>query len=237
MKKNILKDVENLLVLKTWHASVFVLPLSNRLALYISNYTDIKPNQITITAFLLRICVGFLFLNGSHIFLVAGAFFYYIAYVLDCTDGLVARLTEQTSELGRYLDHILDLVGDIWVLCFLALGSYDDILNPMIVGMGFMHIAESYISYLAGLAIKNNNANSKSFILEKFNRYRKWWFDRNYKSFLSFPDYAAFLFIFIPIIGKAEYGLKIGFYLLFIIVCYTIISTLASLHTCEKRFP
>lgn len=231
-----INDAEKTLVLKTWYASVFVLPIAKRLIVFFSNYKILTPNQITLTALVFRVFAASFFVCGSYRCLIFGAIFYYLAYLLDCVDGSVARLTNQASTFGRYLDHISDLVGDILILCALAF-SKGLLFTYMVLGMVFMHIAESYISYVANFAIANRNTNSNFILFKAFNKYKKWWFDRNFKSFLSFPDYTAFVFIFMPLLNRPKEGLHIGFYLLFIIVCYTILSTFIALHTNEKRFP
>jgi phosphatidylglycerophosphate synthase len=227
------KDIQKLLVLKTWYASIFVLPVANKLILYFTNNKKLTPNQITSIALILRFMTMLLFFND---YFIIGAISYYIAYVLDCVDGPVARLTDQTSEFGRYFDHISDLVGDILILCALAY-SQGLFLSPIILSMIFMHVAESYISFITGFAIKNNEKKSNFFLFRVFNNYRNWWFSRNFKSFLSFPDYTAFIFILMPILNRPKKGIEIGFYLLIIIVCYTILSTFVSIFTGEKRFP
>jgi len=230
-------DVEKILVLKSWHASFFVLPVAKKLILFFSNNRILTPNQITLAALFFRISAAILFLCNSHIYMIAGGISYYIAYLFDCVDGSVARLTNQASELGRYLDHVSDLAGDLLILFSLAY-SQDMLFTFTVSGMAFFHIAESYISYLAGFALKsNNNIAANSGILNLFNKYRKWWFDKNYKSFISFPDYTFFVFIIMPILGMPKNGLKIGFFLLSAIVLYTMFSTFVSLHTKEKRFP
>ena len=228
-----IKDVENLLVLRTWHAAFFVLPVANRLVLVLGNYSKITPNQVTFSAFALRISSAILFFNQYYGF---GAFFFYLAYVLDCVDGPLARLTGQTSEAGRYLDHVSDLIGDILILTALS-WSQNLFFTPMVMGILFMHIAESYISYVSNFAIKNHDAQLKIVLFEKFNTYRQWWFKKHFKSFISFPDYTAFVFILMPLLGVPVQGLKVGFYLLFIIVCCTIFSTFVSINSDENRFP
>jgi len=229
-------DVEKILVLKTWHASFFVLPVAKKLILFFSNNRRLTPNQITLAALFFRISAAILFLFSSHMYMIAGGISYYMAYLFDCVDGSVARLTNQASELGRYLDHVSDLAGDLLILLSLAY-SQNILFTFTIYGMAFFHIAESYISYLAGFALKSNKISIDSGIMNLFNKYRKWWFDRNYKSFISFPDYTFFVFIIMPILGMPKNGLKIGFFFLSVIVLYTMLSTFASLHTTEKRFP
>ncbi len=235
LDKNLsLNDVENILPLKTWYASIFVLPFAKRLILFFSKTRILTPNQITIVSLFFKIISAYLFTIGKLRF---AAFFYYISYLLDCVDGGVARLTNQVSILGRYLDHISDLIGDIIVLCSLAYNQ-NLIKSYMILGMVFMHISESYISYLMSFVKKDASSKlSKVKLLKIFDNYRHWWFKKNYKSFFSFPDYTAFTFILMPLLGYTKNGLKIGFFFLFFIVCYTILSTFVSLHTNNNRFP
>lgn len=223
--------------LKTWWALLFIYPLARPLTVFIVNSTRITPNQVTFCAIGLRALTILCFWQGSRWGLTAGAIAYYLAYVCDCTDGTVARLTGQTSELGRYLDHVADLVGDVIILLVLA-GAQGLLPAPMILGMLFMHIAEAYISYLSGFAISPDRGGAASFSLfDLVNRYRRWWFEKNIKSFLSFPDYAALVFVLFPLLGKPAEGLLIGFHVLLVIVLYTVFSTFVSLHTGERRFP
>lgn len=227
------KDIESVLPLKTWYASIFVLPIAKILILFFTKKRILTPNQITCIAIFFRIATAVMFLKG---YFTLGAVFYYFAYVFDCVDGALARLTNQSSIFGRYLDHVSDLSGDIIVLIGLAY-STGMLLKPLVLAMVFMHIAESFISYLAGFALNNNNERLDNSVFRIFNAYRKWWFDRNFKSFLSFPDYTAFVFIVMPLLGMPKTGLVLGFYLLFVIVSYTIFSIFVSLHTKENRFP
>ncbi len=223
--------------LKTWWALLLIYPLARRLTVFIVNRTRLTPNQVTFCAMGLRGVTLLCFLQGGRWGLVAGALAYYLAYVCDCTDGTVARITGQTSELGRYLDHVADLIGDVAIL--LALSWSQGLLpTPMIFGMMFMHVAECYISYLSGFAIDPERSELSLFApFVLVNRYRRWWFDRNIKSFFSFPDYTALVFVLFPLLGKPVVGFYIGFYVLLTIVLYTVFSTFVSIHTGERRFP
>jgi len=234
-----LKDVEKLLQLKTWWASICVLPLANRVALFLANYTKITPNQITIASFVLRTLSGLAFMQGTKATLVLGALFYYLAYVLDCVDGCVARITGRTSEFGRYLDHLSDLVGDMFILCCLALGQ-GMLASTIVLSMVFGHIVEYYVSFLTSTIVKSRNQQAlekTNLVMAAVQEYRSFFFRRNFKSFLSFPDYEAVVFIFFPLIGMAGKGLKIGFFLLIFIVSYTILSTFITILEGGDKFP
>lgn len=222
--------------LKTWWALVCIYPLARPLTAWIVNRSRITPNQVTFCAMGLRLITAICFVTGTYWGLIVGAIAYFLAYVCDCTDGTVARITGQTSELGRYLDHVADLIGDVLILAALACAQ-GILLTPLVLGLAFMHIAECYISYLSGFAIPATKGSSTFFVFRWVNRYRRWWFDRNLKSFFSFPDYTALVFVIFPLLGQPVLGLKVGFYVLLIIVCYTVFSTFVSIHTGERRFP
>lgn len=231
------KQADRAMSLKTWWGLLCIYPLARPLTVYIVNRTQITPNQITFAAMGLRLVTLGCFFVGSRWGLVVGALAYFLAYVCDCTDGTVARIKRQSTELGRYLDHVADLVGDALILIVLA-WTQNLLFTPMVLGMLFMHVAESYISYLGGFAINAQNGKpSDFFVFRLTNRYRRWWFDRNIKSTVSFPDYAALMFVFFPLIGRPDIGFLVGFYLLLMIVLYTIFSTFVSIHTGERRFP
>ncbi len=230
-------DIEAVLPLKTWWATLLVLPLSIRLIEIIVNRTRIKPNTITFIGVIFRMITALCFFLGSEKGLAAGAFSYVAAYVMDCTDGAVARLTGQKSEFGRYLDHVSDLLGDIVIL--LALGWSLHVLTTVwLWAMICIHLAESYISYLTGFVLQYHKGSLGSLTaLKRFNLYRNFFFKRNLKSFFSFPDYTAVVFVFFPIFGLPALGLQLGCYFLVIIAVYTIISSFTAIHTDLKFFP
>jgi len=238
-----LRQVTEKLVLRSWWASFGVLPLANRLVVLTCNYTELTPNQITAVSSAFRLLSALCFLGGSRLGLVAGALCYYLAYVIDCVDGPVARLKGKTSTFGRYFDHLSDLVGDLLILAALSIGQ-SLLFTPMVLAMLFMHVAESYVSYLANFVLdsrtRQENRGGESLghgPLEWFQSYRRFFFSRNFKSFLSFPDYEALSLLLFPLIGRPALGLKVGFYLLLVTTLYTVLSSFVSIHTGERQFP
>ncbi len=236
-EKITLDDVEKVLPLKSWWALMFVLPLVRPLTYVVVNRTSFTPNAITITSILFRIVTALTFLTSTREGYIIGAIAYYFAYLLDCMDGAVARLRKMSSEFGRYLDHFGDLGGDLMILSVLAF-SHGLLATPMIMGMLYMHLTECYISFLSGNILLNTTASQSSFILFRlFNNYRDWWFKRNIKSFFSFPDYTALVFVVFPLFNRTNEGLKIGFFVLLLICLYTILSSFVSIITGRKQFP
>jgi phosphatidylglycerophosphate synthase len=235
-----LKQVNEKLVLRSWWPSIGVLPLANRLVVLACNYTELTPNQITAISSVFRLLSVFFFLGGSRWGLVAGAICYYLAYVIDCVDGPVARLKGKTSVFGRYFDHLSDLIGDMLILAALAFGQ-ELLFTHLVLAMLFMHAAESYMSYLANLSMegRGNGSSEKHQAgpLGWYRKYRQFFFFRNFKSFFSFPDYTGLTLFVFPLLGLPVLGIEVGFYLLLLTTLYTIFSSFISLHTGERRFP
>jgi phosphatidylglycerophosphate synthase len=232
-----LLDVERVLPLKSWWALVGVLPLVRPLTLLVVNYTTITPNMITVSSILCRLVTALSFATGTREGYIIGALAYYVAYLLDCMDGAVARLRKMSSEFGRFLDHLGDLAGDFLILSVLAF-TQGLLMTPMVAGMLFMHLSECYINYLAGSICRTATPYRSTFpLFNRFNNYRDWWFKRNIKSFFSFPDYTALIFLFFPLCNCPAAGLKAGFFVLLVVCLYTIISTFVSVHTGRRQFP
>lgn len=243
MKSFTLDEIEQVLPLKSWWAMLLVLPVVRRLTLLTVNHTSLTPNQITIASILLRLLTAWFFLHGTHAFLIYGAAAFYLSYVLDCMDGAVARLRKLSSEFGRYLDHLGDLVGGIVAVAALAFGQ-GMLVSTLTAGLLFCHVAEYYISYLSSNLLQarqtqavNVDGENTPAVLALYLGYRQFFHMRNIKSFLSFPDYEALVFLLFPLLGLPVLGLKIGFCLALIVTCYTIFSSFVSIHTGGNEFP
>lgn len=237
-----LADVERVLPLKSWWAMVAVLPLARRLTLLVVNNTRISPNTITVTSLLLWLVAAGAFVLASRKWLIAGAVAFYFAYLLDCVDGAVARLRRQSSEFGRYLDHMGDLVGGLLAVVALSFGQ-DMLFTALVAAMLISHIAESYISYLTSTILSAHKVDASQSgifnagIMRWYSHYRDFFHSRNIKSFFSFPDYEAVIFFVFPLIGMPVLGLKIGFCMVIVVTLYTVLSSFATIHTGESKFP
>lgn len=237
MTKVTLEDVEKVLPLKSWWATVAVLPLVRPIIALVVNYTSITPNAITITSIFFRVATMLAFATTTQEGYIIGAVTYYFAYLLDCIDGAVARLRKMSSEFGRLLDHFGDLVGDFLILSVLAYTN-GMLFTPMIIAMLYMHLADCYISFLSGTICRAGTPRSSSFApIIYFNSYRDWWFNRNFKSFFSFPDYTALIFVVFPLINRPADGLHAGFVALLVVSIYTIFSSFVSIQTGRQQFP
>ena len=82
---------------------------------------SIHPNQITIVAFLCALIgTALLYFIKTPVAYLYWTLFNFIWYILDALDGIHARLTEQTSEYGAFLDHALDNIYFIFMFAIFA---------------------------------------------------------------------------------------------------------------------
>ncbi|MCB9057935.1 MAG: CDP-alcohol phosphatidyltransferase family protein [Calditrichae bacterium] len=84
--------------------------------------TSLTPNQITLLAMIVGLIGGVFFILNTHTaFIIAG--FLLIAYdVLDCADGMLARLKKNGSPVGRILDGMADYVVTIFAYITIGIG-------------------------------------------------------------------------------------------------------------------
>lgn len=81
--------------------------------------TRVTPNQVSFAAIAVAAAgCAMLILWRTWLGLVASGLILQLAYVIDCVDGQLARLTKQTSPVGALLDFMLDEVK-----AFLVIGS------------------------------------------------------------------------------------------------------------------
>lgn len=82
----------------------------------------ITPNQVTYAALVAGLVAAYEFGQGTEDGFVWGAIWYAIANVLDCGDGMLARLQKSGTPLGRIVDGIVDWVSSVAIFFGLGLG-------------------------------------------------------------------------------------------------------------------
>jgi phosphatidylglycerophosphate synthase len=81
-------------------AAVLLVPLAK---------TRISPNQITFLSLLTFVgAMVMLALQRGHLGLIVAVLILELSYVLDCTDGQLARLKHKASPVGAHLDFLMD---------------------------------------------------------------------------------------------------------------------------------
>ncbi len=82
--------------------------------------TNITANQISLLSILFGIISAFLFMKGTYIYYLLASLSLFLWFVLDHSDGEVARYKKQKSNLGHFLDKMMHSI--VHPLVFLGIG-------------------------------------------------------------------------------------------------------------------
>lgn len=86
--------------------------------------TSIRPNHLTVAAFVISAAGAAAFLGGTHRSFILAAVLLYAGTVLDGADGMLARTKNLCTRFGAYLDLFLDRITDFLVLGGMVTGYY-----------------------------------------------------------------------------------------------------------------
>ena len=125
----------------------------------------ITPNLYSLAALLAGLASGYNFIKGTSLSFKWGAFYFLLFAVLDCCDGMVARLKKNGTEFGRLIDGVVDYIVNVVVYVTLALGLKKqfsaDLIQPWILvivagvskafhSISYDHYLTEYLSYEKG---------------------------------------------------------------------------------------
>lgn len=101
----------------------------------------LTPNQVTVVSLLVALAAAASAATGTRAGYIGAALGLYFSFVLDCTDGQVARYAVSYSRIGSWLDATFDRAKEYAVYAGLALGAArhdDDVWTLALVAMVVM---------------------------------------------------------------------------------------------------
>ena len=124
----------------------------------------LTPNHFSFMSFVFGMISSFYFYNGHF---TIGALFFFLFAILDCCDGMQARMKKNGSEFGRFIDGFVDYTVNIAAYICLAIGTKQYITIPIgpfqawhlvvlagiskaIHSITFDHYLMEYLSYANG---------------------------------------------------------------------------------------
>lgn len=125
----------------------------------------ITPNHYSLVAFLAGVASGYNLSQGTTAGLKWGAFYFLMYAILDCCDGMVARLKKNGTDFGRLIDGVVDYTVNIIVYVTLAIGLKKqfstELFQPWILvivagvskaihSISYDHYLTEYLSYEKG---------------------------------------------------------------------------------------
>lgn len=91
-----------------WFTVLLTDPVAIPLSRFLARKRWLSPDQVTALALICGVAVGPAFACGTRWSLALGGVLFYLAFVLDCVDGKLARALKVTSERGKALDALAD---------------------------------------------------------------------------------------------------------------------------------
>ena len=82
--------------------------------------TNVTPNQVSYTAIFVGLISAFFFSMGTLTSFLIGGILYFFILVLDCVDGMIARLKKNGTPVGRIIDGFADY--SIGILIYIGMG-------------------------------------------------------------------------------------------------------------------
>jgi len=118
-------------------ADLFMPKIANMILPLVLRFKWITPNIVTSFSFFLYVlgCL-FIFINIPY-HLYYAAILLPIAYIGDCLDGQLARTKKLFSDIGNYLDKVVDVLKIYIITISLAYGAYVTTNNTLYIFLGF----------------------------------------------------------------------------------------------------
>lgn len=123
----------------------------------------LTPNHYSLMSFIAGVLSGYYFYFANF---RLGAFFFFLFAVLDCCDGMQARMKKNGSEFGRFVDGLVDYSANIICYITLAIGfsksvptfyGYSSFWLVILAGFSkaihsilYDHFLMEYLSYSSG---------------------------------------------------------------------------------------
>ena len=116
--------------------------------------TRVCPETIAVISFVFFFFAAFLFATGLMFFNLFGALIFFFAWVLDCVDGDLARLTGRVSVFGEFLDSTIGKIVTPMTYFGICFGLYRDFKDCYIWILGFLVISGFYLFGMASNKIE-----------------------------------------------------------------------------------
>lgn len=104
-------------------------------------HTPITPNMVSFISLALGILAAHFYSRGDWTSLIVGALTHHLSFILDCTDGQLARVTNKKSQFGAWMDFHSDRIKDFCLLLGMSWGVYAQTGQVWILVVGFLAIS------------------------------------------------------------------------------------------------
>ena len=216
-----LNDAERVLTKpKGWWAAIALLFWAKRIALFIVNRTRFTANHVTYFAFAVCLASALAFYKGTHTFLIVGAVLFELNYLLDCVDGTVARLKNESSPEGSVIDASLDLWRIPICVIGLTFAHFRVHGDPTIFLLGILYTAIKLIHIYScrsqiGIKIKHGRSIIESSFIDPptntiYGKWKRYLNKKNLAPYPRSPETDVLVFFIGPIFNQLYWGFAAG---------------------------
>ena len=108
---------------------------------------SITPNQVSLMTIIIGIISGYFFSRGTVTSFIIGGSLYFLCMVTDCVDGMIARLKNNGTVVGRIIDGFADYMVAISVYVGMGIGFEKGLVN-----LDFLPINHWWIIVIAAVS-------------------------------------------------------------------------------------
>lgn len=134
----------------SWCTVLIVDPVALRLVRLLARSTPATPGQLTAAAALLAFVTAGAFLTGDRTLALAGAVLFLAAYLLDCMDGKLARLTGSRARGVSASSDLMSRARSSVCTSALLIGQYVHTGNPGYLLLGVAAVTTVLLCEITG---------------------------------------------------------------------------------------
>lgn len=185
--------------------------------------TNFTPNMITVMMMISGIIGSILFASQSLLIKIIGILFIHLWYILDCSDGEVARINKKFSKFGKEIDYTAHILNHpLFTLSFMVSIMQLKKYNSTFVAVAFMILIIINLMFRSMLLFNSIYEEKMNDQRKNIIKYQNINFKRKLMDNLS--TYPNFVLIF-PIIYIIDLIWKTNFSMIYV-VSFAIISSI-----------
>ncbi len=172
-------------------------PATLVLAYLVVNFSDLTPNTITFINHILSLIGGIIFMTDWKL----GIFLLWFAFQLDGVDGIVARLKNQRTKIGEYMEEYLH-IGALSSV-FIGMTFYKTFKTPLPLLILCLSLWSKIFLYTSFNIVSHLNEKIKLYQGRIASRLPKInWFGK--KAYVTYKGLLSLLFYLSPLLNSFE---------------------------------
>ena len=194
-----------------WWTVLVTDPIAVPLVRILARSHFLNPDQVSYLAIVLGLGVGPWFALGTRVGFVAGGLTFYLAFMVDCIDGKLARAIGVESKRGAALDRIGDAARRASASLGLLLGLSQSERYDEYVVWALVYVVLAYLFLeLSGAEAPEERTRGPFDIDSVSSPWVRWFARRRMLPTPGIPDMQAVVFILGPITGLFSIGFAVG---------------------------